>query len=231
MPLTPDDVQNKEFLTVRLREGYDMQEVDQFLDEVEAELRRLFDENERLRAQLAQEAQVGEGGAAVAAAATAAGLTETGVQRAITDPSAAPQAALKILTHAQKTADDLVDDARSQAEAMLSDAMAESERVRTESQAEADKLHEDSTAEAERLVREAQERAAALDVETEDKRASMCGELELEQSKLQLKVDDLRAHEREYRSRLTAYHEAQVRKLRSGELDELEPSANAVPAE
>jgi len=114
---------------------------------------------------------------------------------------------------------------------MLSDAMAESERVRTESQAEADKLHEDSTAEAERLVREAQERAAALDVETEDKRASMCGELELEQSKLQLKVDDLRAHEREYRSRLTAYHEAQVRKLRSGELDELEPSANAVPAE
>ena len=42
MPLTPEDVQNKQFTTVRLREGYDMQEVDEFLDEVEAELVRLL---------------------------------------------------------------------------------------------------------------------------------------------------------------------------------------------
>ena len=34
MTLTPQDVKNKEFLTVRLREGYDMQEVDQFLDQI-----------------------------------------------------------------------------------------------------------------------------------------------------------------------------------------------------
>ncbi len=46
MPLTPEDVQNKEFTTVRLREGYDMQEVDEFLDEVEAELARLLREND-----------------------------------------------------------------------------------------------------------------------------------------------------------------------------------------
>jgi hypothetical protein len=57
----------------------------------------------------------------------------------------------------------------------------------------------------------------------------MFGELELAQSKMQSKVDDLRAHEREYRSRLTAYHEAQVRKLRSGELDDLEPLAAPAP--
>jgi DivIVA domain-containing protein len=237
MPLTPDDVQSKEFLTVRLREGYDMQEVDQFLDEVETELRRLYEENDRLRAQLSQAAEgPSEGGGAAIAAATAAGLSETGVQRAISDPSEAPQAALKILTHAQKTADDLVDDARAQSEAMVSSAMAEAERVRTDSEAaaeklrsettaEAERLHAESTAEAERLVREANERASALDTETENKRAEMFGELELAQSKLQGKVDELRAHEREYRSRLTAYHEAQVRKLRSGELDDLEPSA------
>jgi DivIVA domain-containing protein len=242
MPLTPDDVQSKEFLTVRLREGYDMQEVDQFLDEVEAELRRLYDENDRLRSQLAAAGESGaETGAAVAAAATAAGVTETGLQRAITDAEEAPAAALKILTHAQTTADNLVNDARSQAEAMVADAMAESERLRSESSAEAErvvreateraeKLRADSEAEAERLLREANERAAALDQETEDKRAEMFGELELAQSKLQSKVDDLRAHEREYRSRLTAYHEAQTRKLRSGELDELEPSTNAIPA-
>jgi DivIVA domain-containing protein len=236
MPLTPEDVQNKEFLTVRLREGYDMQEVDQFLDEVESELRRLHDENEQLRAQLAAAANESpvEAPAAVAAvaAAGAAGMSETGLQRAIADPGEAPQAALKILTHAQKTADDLVDDARSQAEAMVSDAMAEAERIKTESTAAAEQLRSESSAEAERLVREAQERSGALDTETENKRAEMFGELELAQSKLQAKVDDLRSHEREYRSRLTAYHEAQVRKLRSGELDDLEPLATppAAPA-
>src|SRR5512141_2684286 len=36
MPLTPEDVSNKLFTPVRLREGYDMGEVDQFLDEAGA---------------------------------------------------------------------------------------------------------------------------------------------------------------------------------------------------
>ena len=36
MPLTPEDVSNKRFTPVRLREGYDMGEVDQCLDEVES---------------------------------------------------------------------------------------------------------------------------------------------------------------------------------------------------
>ena len=48
MPLTPEDVRNKQFSTVRLREGYDMDEVDAFLDEVEAELTRLGRDNEDL---------------------------------------------------------------------------------------------------------------------------------------------------------------------------------------
>src|SRR3546814_4770264 len=52
MPLMPEDVSNKRFTPVRLREGYDMGEVDQFLDEVEAELARLTKENDDLRAKL-----------------------------------------------------------------------------------------------------------------------------------------------------------------------------------
>jgi len=54
MPLTPEDVRNKQFTTVRLREGYDEDEVDQFLDDVEAELTRLLRENDELRAKLAE---------------------------------------------------------------------------------------------------------------------------------------------------------------------------------
>jgi DivIVA domain-containing protein len=48
MPLTAEDVRNKRFTPVRLREGYDMREVDQFLDEVEAELARLRGEPDQL---------------------------------------------------------------------------------------------------------------------------------------------------------------------------------------
>ena len=59
MPLTPEDVSNKRFTTVRLREGYDMTEVDQFLDEVEAELARMTREADELRAKL-HTAQNGE---------------------------------------------------------------------------------------------------------------------------------------------------------------------------
>src|SRR3954453_18951527 len=54
MPLTPADVRNKQFRTTRLRPGYDEEEVDAFLDEVEAELDRLIQENEELRAKLAE---------------------------------------------------------------------------------------------------------------------------------------------------------------------------------
>jgi DivIVA domain-containing protein len=41
MPLTPEDVRNKQFTTVRLREGYDEDEVDAFLDDAAATIARL----------------------------------------------------------------------------------------------------------------------------------------------------------------------------------------------
>lgn len=53
MALTPEDVVNKRFQTTKFREGYDQDEVDDFLDEVVAELRRLVHENEDLRQRLA----------------------------------------------------------------------------------------------------------------------------------------------------------------------------------
>lgn len=54
MPLTPDEVVNKRFQYTKFREGYDQDEVDDFLDEVVIELRRLNAENEELKQRLAQ---------------------------------------------------------------------------------------------------------------------------------------------------------------------------------
>ena len=61
MPLTPEDVVNKRFQPTKFREGYDQDEVDDFLDELVVELRRLGAENEDLRQRLlSAEARVAE---------------------------------------------------------------------------------------------------------------------------------------------------------------------------
>lgn len=52
MALTPEDVVNKRFQSTKFREGYDQDEVDDFLDEVVAEMRRLVEENESLKSEL-----------------------------------------------------------------------------------------------------------------------------------------------------------------------------------
>ncbi|MCX0276625.1 DivIVA domain-containing protein [Nocardia zapadnayensis] len=61
MALTPEDVVNKRFQHVKFRDGYDQDEVDDFLDEVVVELRRLYQENDELRQKLsAAEQRVNE---------------------------------------------------------------------------------------------------------------------------------------------------------------------------
>jgi DivIVA domain-containing protein len=52
MALTPEDVVNKRFQSTKFRDGYDQDEVDDFLDEVVVEMRRLVEENESLKAEL-----------------------------------------------------------------------------------------------------------------------------------------------------------------------------------
>lgn len=70
MALTPEDVVNKRFQQTKFREGYDQDEVDDFLDEIVVELRRLTQENEELRAKLdALDAR--QGGVPVAVSAPA----------------------------------------------------------------------------------------------------------------------------------------------------------------
>src|SRR5450631_2549079 len=52
MAFTPEDVLNKNFTATQFRRGYDEHEVDDFLDEIVVELRRLYSENEDLTRQL-----------------------------------------------------------------------------------------------------------------------------------------------------------------------------------
>src|SRR5699024_3530632 len=96
MALTPEDVVNKRFQHVKFRDGYDQDEVDDFLDEVVVEIRRLYQENDELRQKLSTaEQRVKEleaGGATAAPAqdsdATAAPAQDSDATQAM--PAAVP---------------------------------------------------------------------------------------------------------------------------------------------
>ena len=61
MALTAEDIVNKRFQSTKFREGYDQDEVDDFLDEVLVEMRRVLAENEDLTQKLAaSEARIAE---------------------------------------------------------------------------------------------------------------------------------------------------------------------------
>jgi DivIVA domain-containing protein len=97
MALSAQDVHDKQFKLVRNSTGYDMDEVDAFLDEIEAEMARLADELQACQ-EKAEEAS------------------------AVPDTQASSAAGARLLEMAQRTADEYVADARRTADAMVADA-------------------------------------------------------------------------------------------------------------
>ena len=226
MPLTPADVRNKQFSTTRLRPGYDEEEVDAFLDEVEAELDRLIQENEELRAKLAE---VLRGGGKPAMSALSSPLSDQKSDMMAPEPpmeyrrpepmhqnsmyssddnNNSMDTAARVLSLAQQTADQAIADARREADETLGRARREADDVLTKARRQAEQITGDARARAESLERDAQERH----------RQAM-GSLVQSREELERRVDDLRAFEREYRSRLKAYLEGQLRDLEAGVTD------------
>jgi DivIVA domain-containing protein len=213
MPLTPEDVHKKTFTPVRLREGYDMGEVDQFLDEVEVELTRLHAENDDLRAKLAaaQAAPPAPSFAAPESQSTPDAEAQPEPELVVAPVPALPtvstvpeasSAAARLLEIATQNADQLVGEAQNEADKILSEAQIKSER-----------LESDAKTKSERLEADARSRAEKLDSETSARRQQLFGELERDKDNLARELEDLRAFEREYRSRLKGYFQAQLRAL------------------
>lgn len=115
MGLSAQDVHDKQFKLVRQSTGYDIDEVDAFLDEVEAEIARLGAELDRARAEVA------------AVATESAGAPSDADHPAPEAPAAAVDdhgtgAAARILELAQRTADEYVAEARRAADSMVAEA-------------------------------------------------------------------------------------------------------------
>jgi DivIVA domain-containing protein len=163
MPLTPADIHNMAFKKPPIgKRGYDEEDVDAFLDEVEQELIRLLEENQALLEQRERGGATASAGAAAAARALDAELSDSIAQlqhlqeaRARAEQNArnmqmqlerarnAAQAGpgpgeddrnSPVLMMAQRTADDHMRDARQESDALLSEARARSEQITGEAQ-------------------------------------------------------------------------------------------------
>ena len=174
MPLTPEDVRNKEF-RYSFR-GYNEEEVDAFLDEVEAEVGRLLTENNQLRQRAAAPPAPAPAGPAQAP------MSET------------EEMLRRTLLIAQRTADETVAQAK----------------------AEADKLLADARNQSEAMISSAQQQASA-----------QLGDLDNRRRALEQHIESLRGFEREYRTRLKAYLEAQLRDLDSRSASGSTPAGQA----
>ncbi|MDQ0032055.1 DivIVA domain-containing protein [Arthrobacter bambusae] len=206
MALTPEDVVNKRFQPTKFREGYDQDEVDDFLDEIVVELRRLNQENDELRKKLA------ESGNAVPASAASAPV----VEKVPAPVKADKDAQAKAEAEAKAAEADKKKPAAPAAQAAPSASSVSAESAAgllAMAQQMHDKHVADGQQQKEKIIAEAQIEASSLVNDAQDKSRKILGALEQQRSVLERKVEQLRGFERDYRSRLKAYIEGQLRDL------------------
>ena len=117
--LTAEDVLNKAFSKTKYREGFDQDEVDDFLDEVAATISQLTAERDELAARLQ------EGGGAPAPATEAS--PDTGLLQAATDPN--PPTPTGMLAMAQKLHDEYVEAGEAEKERLVEEGKAKAESI------------------------------------------------------------------------------------------------------
>lgn len=150
MALTPDDVVHKEFQHVRFKDGFDPEEVDDYLDEIVVEWRKTIEENNELKAKLAAlesvekaPAQPAEESAPAEAVAAAAPVSDEGP---------ATNATAGIIELAQRVHDEYVAEGEAKRAQLINEAESEVARIRTD--AEAKQREESARLERERNVLE-----------------------------------------------------------------------------
>src|SRR5690606_13566247 len=201
MALTPEDVVNKRFNPTKFREGYDQDEVDDFLDEVVVELRRLNQENEELRQRL------------VAADARISELQRSASQA----PAPAPAAAAMPAPVAAPVPAPVPAPAPAAPEAQDAGSMDQSNTNNLLQLAR--RLHEEHVREGmekrDQLIAEGHATAARLVSDAENQQRAAIEALEAEKSGLERTIEELRIFESEYRDKLRGYIEGQLRELES----------------
>jgi len=225
MALTPEDVVNKRFQPTKFREGYDQDEVDDFLDEVVVELRRLNQENEELRQRLiASDSKISELQRTLAQPAPAAfdqpvtasapapvpEPAAVAVQPAFSpsDPTIDPSNTNNLLQLARRLHEEHVREGVEKRDALIAEGHSQAARVVEEANTQAGRQLEEANTQAGRALEDANAQAARVLEE------GFASTLEVVAA-LESRIEELRNFEREYRSKLKGYIEGQLRELDS----------------
>src|SRR5215217_6307756 len=231
MTLSLDDVRNKRFRMAR-KSGYEVLEVDEFVDDVEESFAQLLDENQNLKRQV--EALK----SAPPAPAAAIPPPSPPVQQPRPAPAAAPPSSGPIVVTTGKDASAavvrLVELSTEQAERLVNEATEDANRIReeanrtarqltTDARTRAGRVESEARVNAERLNADAHSRVEKLDREIENGRAEMFDDLERQRDHLTAAVGALRDFEAAYRTNLTSNLRKEIETLESAraEPDEL----------
>ncbi len=222
MALTPEDVVNKRFNPTKFREGYDQDEVDDFLDEVVVELRRLNQENEELRQRL------------VAGESRLAELQRGAAQQPAAPQPVAQQAAAQQSPQQAVSAPAPVTEQQPAYAPTGFDSNAMDPGNTNNLLQLARRLHEEHVREGmekrDALIAEGHAAAARLVSEAEQGAREQLGALEQEKGELEQQVEELRQFERDYRTKLRGYIESQLRELETSNALTTGPAQPAVAA-
>lgn len=135
MALTPDDVVTKQFQHVRFKEGFDPDEVDDFLDEIVVEWRKNIAEADELRAKLAAFESGEAAPAPVAAAAPITAVEEIVVPQPAAAGAPPAAATAGIIELAQRLHDEHVAEGKAQRDQLVADAQAQASKIVSEAEA------------------------------------------------------------------------------------------------
>ncbi|MCT9001129.1 DivIVA domain-containing protein [Microbacterium memoriense] len=197
MALTPEDVVTKQFQHVRFKEGFDPDEVDDFLDEIVVEWRKTIAENEELKTKLAAY----ESGETPAAAAPADEVVVEEVVEA--EPEAEPEIVEEVPAPVAAAQPAPVAGGGAAASAGIIEL--------------AQRLHDEHVAEGiaqrDKLISEAEAHAQAIVAEAEAKGRDERARLDAERATLETRISELRQFESDYRNQLRGFIEEKLRDL------------------
>jgi DivIVA domain-containing protein len=228
MTLTLDDVRNKRFRMAR-KSGYEVLEVDEFVDEVEESFAQLLEENLNLKKQVQALKAAPPVAAPPPRAMTPAPTVQPPAPRQPAPPPQPASGTIVVTTGKEASAAvvRLVEMSTEQAERLVGEATEDANRIReeanrtahqltTDARTRAERVESEARVNAERLQADALSRAEKLDREIEGRRGEMFGDLEKQRDDLTAAVEALRSFEAAYRTNLTSHLRRQIESLESG---------------
>ncbi|MEV8337970.1 DivIVA domain-containing protein [Leucobacter sp. NPDC077196] len=220
MALTPEDVVNQKFTITKFRDGYDLDQVDDFLDTIVEELRQHEQEKAELRSQIEELTAKLAAAESAAPESAARASDESDSEGAASEqtivveaPAPAPQQAAPAQSQAVADNNAVPQPDAVKSSAMLQLALELHDKHVHEGESTRDKLISDAEAKRDQMIQDAERTAKQLVDEAQKQRSEELRQLGEERSDLQFKIKDLRQFESEYRSTLRSYIQSQLRGL------------------